>query len=149
MRQFTLLMLGYGKQNVNQKHKVLLWLFMKNRLNTKSMLKRRNMKLDPYTCENCILQKEETLSHLFPKCSYAKRSWHLIGVIGYTTTYLQSMSSCTTCACTANENLEDEDYHYHDLVRMKMQKWMDLRKHTAHDNNVQKNVCKGNDSSLS
>jgi hypothetical protein len=29
------------------------------------VLKRRNMELESYTCENCILQRLETWSHLF------------------------------------------------------------------------------------
>lgn len=41
--------------------------------NTKSVLKRREMELDSYTCDNCIRQKEETWSHLFLKCSFTKR----------------------------------------------------------------------------
>jgi hypothetical protein len=45
------------------------------------MIKRRNMEFDSYTCENCIRRKEETLSHLFLKCNYAKRCWQLIGVV--------------------------------------------------------------------
>jgi hypothetical protein len=94
------------------------------------------------------LHTPERRNSLTPLPKVQLRKKMLASDRGYTTTYLQSMSSCTTCACAANENLKDGDYHYHDLVRMKMQKWMDLRKHTAHENNVQNNVCKGNESSF-
>lgn len=73
--------LGCGRRNVNQNKKFFFWLFLKNILNTKSVLRRRNMELDSYTSENCILQKEETPSHLFMKCSNARRCWQLIGVV--------------------------------------------------------------------
>lgn len=43
------------KTKCQPKHKVFFRLFLKNRLNMKSLLKRRNMELDSYTCENYIL----------------------------------------------------------------------------------------------
>jgi hypothetical protein len=39
------------------------------------------MHLDSYNCELCILQREETLGHLFFKCSFARNCWQLIGVV--------------------------------------------------------------------
>lgn len=62
------------------KQKVLCWLLLKDRLNTKSLLKRKGMVLDSYICEKCILQKEESIIHLFFKCNYAKRCWQTIGI---------------------------------------------------------------------
>jgi hypothetical protein len=38
------------------------------------------MVLESYTCENCILQREETLYHLFLRCNFAKRCWEAIGL---------------------------------------------------------------------
>jgi hypothetical protein len=64
-----------------QKHKVFYWLLLKNSLNTRSLLKRKNMQLESYDCELCILQKEERLRHLFFKCSFARNCWLQIGVI--------------------------------------------------------------------
>jgi hypothetical protein len=46
----------------------IFWLLLKNKLNTRSFLRRKNMYLDPYARELCILQKEERLCHLFFKC---------------------------------------------------------------------------------
>jgi hypothetical protein len=62
------------------KHKVFYWLLLKNRLNTRGLLRRKNMMLDSYSCEICILQKEEKLRHLFFRCPFAKNCWNLIGV---------------------------------------------------------------------
>jgi hypothetical protein len=62
------------------KHKVLFWLLLKNMLNTRGMFRRKNMALDSYDCELCLLQREEALRHLFFKCSFAKNCWSLIGV---------------------------------------------------------------------
>nr|TKW22750.1 hypothetical protein SEVIR_4G248600v2 [Setaria viridis] len=43
------------------------------------------MIMDSYTCELCILQKRETVAHLFLKCNFAKACWSSIGVIFATT----------------------------------------------------------------
>jgi hypothetical protein len=69
------------KNKCQPKHKVFFWLWLKNRLNTRNMLKRKNMTLESYTCENCIWQKEETLYHLFLGCNFAKACWNSIGLI--------------------------------------------------------------------
>jgi hypothetical protein len=69
------------KNKCQPKHKVFFWLWLKNRLNTRDMLRRKNMTLESYTCENCIWQKEETLYHLFLKCNFAKACWNSIGLM--------------------------------------------------------------------
>jgi hypothetical protein len=55
-------------------------LLLRDRLNTRSLLRRRGMRLDSYTCENCILQLEETISHLFLRCNFAQRCWLTVGI---------------------------------------------------------------------
>jgi hypothetical protein len=50
-------------------------------MNTRGMLRRRNIVLDFYSCELCLLQRVETLRHLFLHCSFAKNCWATIGVI--------------------------------------------------------------------
>jgi hypothetical protein len=60
---------------------VFYWLLLQNRPNTRGHLRRRRMHLDSYTCDLCILQKEETLRHLFFRCSSAKLYLQRIGVI--------------------------------------------------------------------
>lgn len=44
------------------KHKVFLWLLMKDRLSTKNILRRKNMHLDSYNCDLCQMLTEETTS---------------------------------------------------------------------------------------
>jgi hypothetical protein len=39
------------------------------------------MHLESYTCDLCVLQREETLRHLRFRCSFAKNCWQQIGVI--------------------------------------------------------------------
>jgi hypothetical protein len=39
------------------------------------------MILDSYTCELCLLQRVETIRHLFLSCSFAKNCWASIGVM--------------------------------------------------------------------
>jgi hypothetical protein len=39
------------------------------------------MVLNSYTCEMCVLQRVETLRHLFLHCSFAKNLWASIGVL--------------------------------------------------------------------
>jgi hypothetical protein len=62
------------------KHKVFFWLLLKKRLNTRNLVRRKNMVLDSYDCELCLLFKEEKLRHLFFKCPFAKNCWRRIGV---------------------------------------------------------------------
>jgi hypothetical protein len=62
------------------KHWVLFWLLLKNRLNTKNLLRRKNMNPDSFYCEMCLLQKEENLRHLFFRCPFAKNCRNQIGV---------------------------------------------------------------------
>jgi hypothetical protein len=38
------------------------------------------MHLKSYTCELCLLQREESLRHLFYKCAFARNCWNTIGV---------------------------------------------------------------------
>jgi hypothetical protein len=65
---------------VSPKHSVF-WLLLQDKLNTRDRLRRRHMHLDSYTCENCILQKNETSYNLFLRCSFAKSCRASIGLI--------------------------------------------------------------------
>jgi hypothetical protein len=51
------------------------------RLSTIGLLGRKAMHLESYTCEMCILQKEETLRHLFFKCAFAKNCQSQIEIV--------------------------------------------------------------------
>jgi hypothetical protein len=58
-------------------HKVFFWLLLKDRLNTRGLLKRKNMELPPMTVL-CANSTEETLQHLFLDCEFARNCWALI-----------------------------------------------------------------------
>jgi hypothetical protein len=47
------------------KHKVFFWLLIKDRLSTRDLLSRKNMNISDATCDLCILQKRESMPHLF------------------------------------------------------------------------------------
>jgi hypothetical protein len=39
------------------------------------------MELDSYACENCILQKTESVYHLFLRYNFAANCWSSIGIL--------------------------------------------------------------------
>jgi hypothetical protein len=65
------------RSKCQMKQKVFFWLLLHNRLNTRGMLQRRNMIPDSYTCELCLLQRVETMRHVFLLCPFAKK---LLGI---------------------------------------------------------------------
>jgi hypothetical protein len=69
------------KSKCQPKHMVFFWLVLQDKLNTRDRLRRRHMELESYTCKNCILQRSETVYHLFLRCSFATRCWATIGVV--------------------------------------------------------------------
>jgi hypothetical protein len=74
---------AYGwhwRSSCQMKHKVFFWLFLKDRLNTRGLLRRKNMELESYTCDLCIWQYEEIIQHMFHHCNFAKACWAAIGI---------------------------------------------------------------------
>ena len=64
----------------HNKHKVIFWLLLKDRLNTRNFLRRKTMVLDSCECELCNSGVEETLEHLFLECPFASTCWNLITI---------------------------------------------------------------------
>lgn len=125
-------------------------LFLKDGLNTRDMLRRRRqMNLEYYTCENCILQKDETLSHLFLRCTFAKRCWTSIGIMSPLTTFFQLSYYCSTNQEAIKKPLVHGSHHNNDLVHLEKHKWMDLWKHHAHSVQFQGVIQEGNATRLS
>jgi hypothetical protein len=62
------------------KHKFFMWLLIKDRLSTRSILKRKNMFLTDYTCVLCQQGLEETCFHLFFECQFSKDCWNSISI---------------------------------------------------------------------
>jgi hypothetical protein len=71
------------------KHRVFFWLLLQDKLNTRDRLQQRHMALESYVYENCILQRRETVYHLFLRCSFARNYWNSIGVVAPIISYPQ------------------------------------------------------------
>jgi hypothetical protein len=54
------------------KYKGFFLASVEKKLNTRSLLSRKNMQLELYDCELCLLLNEKKLRHLFFKCPFAK-----------------------------------------------------------------------------
>lgn len=115
------------KSKCQPKQKFFFWLILWGRLNTKSMLKRRNIELDSYTCEKCILQKDETLSHLFFRCNFVMRCWSLIGV---TPTNIEYSCGYEHNSKEDQQSREPGNAHSDIVVHLEAKKQVGLRKHT-------------------
>jgi hypothetical protein len=74
------------RSKCQMKHKVFFWLLLMDKNPTRDILRRKNMILDSYTCDLCILQRPETSAHLFLRCNFAKGCWASIGVTVTTST---------------------------------------------------------------
>lgn len=71
------------KAVVRHKHKTFFWLLLKDRLSTRSLLRRKNMDLPSYSCALC----RETLKKVFIIFSYNARLRKIVG-ISYTCRFL-------------------------------------------------------------
>jgi GH15 family glucan-1,4-alpha-glucosidase len=54
------------------KHKFFFWLLLQDHLNTRELLKRKNMDLTNYNCVLCNCNSEKSLFHLFFDCPFSK-----------------------------------------------------------------------------
>ena len=68
------------KCSCQNKHKVFSWLILIDRLSTRELLRRKNMKLEDYTCVLCTSQTEESLFHLPIDCPFASTCWNQLGL---------------------------------------------------------------------
>jgi len=70
------------KSRCCNKLRVFSWLLLMDRLNTRSLLKRKKFKIDGnnYNCILCTTQREETALHLFFTCPFATSCWQQIGI---------------------------------------------------------------------
>ena len=63
------------------KIKFFSWFLLKDKLNTRNMLRRRRKFLEEgYSCPVCLLDVEETRDHLFFGCSYARERWRILNI---------------------------------------------------------------------
>lgn len=66
---------------IQGKHKCFFWLFLRDRLNTCNLLRRKHMFLLDYTCVLCPSGMEETLVHLFLTCAFSQACWRELGIV--------------------------------------------------------------------
>jgi hypothetical protein len=67
------------KSSCTPRIKFFAWLVLVDRLNTKSMLRRRHMNIQgTVTCVMCNSGAEETIDHLFFDCPFAKECWAML-----------------------------------------------------------------------
>jgi hypothetical protein len=57
------------------KHKFFFWLLLRDRLNTRNILRRKNRNIDDYSCVLCNSGCEETLEHPFFSCTFSQDCW--------------------------------------------------------------------------
>ncbi|TVU06152.1 hypothetical protein EJB05_49350, partial [Eragrostis curvula] len=70
------------KSKCMPKIKFFIWLVLKDRVNTRNMLRRRNHHLESgYNCVLCHQDTEETLYHLFFDCTFSTSCWFSIGIL--------------------------------------------------------------------
>jgi len=68
---------GSGKLLVKESI-IFFWLVLRDRLSTRSMIRRRGMHLDDYQCVLCQQSIEETVMHLLFYCPFSKDCWNLV-----------------------------------------------------------------------
>jgi hypothetical protein len=61
-------------------HKFFFWLLLRDRLNTKNLLRGKHMHLEDYSCVLCSQGCEETSFHLFFECRFSKDCWASIPI---------------------------------------------------------------------
>lgn len=67
------------KSSCQLKHRIFFWLICKDRLNTRGMLRRRNMHLEDYSCVFCTNSEDETTRQL--NCPFAQQCWGSLNLL--------------------------------------------------------------------
>lgn len=73
------------------KHKFLFCLLLRDRLNTRIMLARKNFHVPSHDCVLCTGQVEETLVHLFFTCPFSQWCWRFLDISWNLTLSVQDM----------------------------------------------------------
>lgn len=60
--------------------KFFFWLLLKDRLNTRNIMRRKNMVLHDYSCVLCSGQVEDTLMHIFFLCPFSQVCWDFVDI---------------------------------------------------------------------
>lgn len=65
---------------VRGKHKFFFWLLLRDKVNTRDMIRPKNMHLDDYTCVLCHSNQDETMMHLFFQCPFSQWCWRFLNI---------------------------------------------------------------------
>lgn len=57
------------------KYKFFFWLLLRDRLNTRNLLRSKNRNIDDFSCVLCNSGSEETLEHMFFSCRFSQDCW--------------------------------------------------------------------------
>lgn len=68
------------KSRARNHHKFFFWLLLRDRLNCRNLLRRKNMHLDCYNCAVCVGNTEETIMHIFFDCPFSQACWIFLGI---------------------------------------------------------------------
>jgi hypothetical protein len=70
------------KSKVSKKIKIFIWLLFRDRINSRSLLRRKNYKIDrdDYSCVLCNLNVEELSYHLIFQCPFNYECWDYLGI---------------------------------------------------------------------
>ena len=62
------------------KHKFFFWLLLRDKLNTRNLLRRKDRAIDDYSCVLCNNGVEESAFHLFFECPFSQSCWDSINI---------------------------------------------------------------------
>jgi hypothetical protein len=71
---------GSGHQETLVNTSSFFWLLLRDRLNTRNLLRRKNKVLDDYTCALCNSGVQESAFHLFFECPFSQSCWSYLNV---------------------------------------------------------------------
>ena len=124
--------------------KNFFWLILQGRLNTRALLKRKNMQLPDYTCVLCACNVEEDLIHLLPVP-------FCFGLLGHcsldSAQYLWLRQHHREFWSSIAASFLHGDYYNNVLVNMDNEKWCHLQQRPSLSAKVQigvqKRICSG------
>lgn len=68
------------KSCCKSRKKFFFWLVLRDRINTRNLLRRKNIHLDDYNCVWCDRGCEEALMHLFFECPFSQGCWRSLQI---------------------------------------------------------------------
>ena len=113
---------------------VFTWLLLMDRLNTRSLLKRKKFKIegDNYNCVLCVSQREETVFHLSFCTQMLATDWYSMA------TWVVVLPDDGDSQKWFQSWLLHGSFHYYNLADMETKKWAYLWKMPSKSKHVEK-----------